>query len=206
MIDLYTWGTPNGKKVSVMLEEVGLDYTVHPVHIGKGEQHEPDFTRISPNGKIPAIVDHDAPGDAPLALFESGAILTYLADKTGKFLSQEPRERAHTLQWLMWQMGGVGPMFGQMNHFRKFAPENLPYAIERYTNESLRLLGVMDHRLSQSEYLGAEYSVADIATYPWVLSGKTFVGLDYEPFPHVERWLKQVGERDAVERGMQVPS
>ena len=167
-IDLYTWGTPNGRKVSVMLEECALAYRVHRIDIGKGDQFKPDFVAINPNSKIPAIVDPDGPGGGPFALFESGAILIYLAEKTGKLCATEARARHTTYQWLMFQMGGVGPMFGQAHHFMRFAPEKIPYAIERYAKEAKRLYAVMDRRLGEAAYLaGAEYSIADVATYPW---------------------------------------
>jgi len=205
MIDLYTWGTPNGRKVSVMLEECGLPYTVHPVNITQDEQFAPEFLEISPNNKIPAIVDPDGPG-GPLPLFESGAILIYLAEKTGRFLPTEPRARIVTLQWLMFQMGGVGPMFGQANHFRKFAKEEVPYGIKRYTDESHRLYGVMDKRLAETAYLaGDDYSIADIATYPWVARWE-WHGIDLAgQVPNVKAWFDRIGARPAVEKGMAVP-
>ena len=204
MIDLYTWTTPNGRKASIMLEEVGLPYTVHPINIGKGDQHTPDFLRINPNNKIPAIVDHDGPGGRPLTVFESGAVLIYLAEKTGRLLPKDGAERTAALQWLMFQMGGVGPMFGQLGHFKMAAPEPNPYAEKRYTDESLRLLGVMDRRLNDAEYLAGAYSIADIATYPWILSGRR-LGLDLAAFGSVSRWVEAVGERPAVAKGMAVP-
>ncbi len=169
MIDLYTWPTPNGHKASIMLEECGLEYRVRPVDIANGEQFAPEYEAINPNGKIPAIVDHDGPGDGPFAVFESGAILIYLAEKTGRLLSAEPRPRSQAIQWLMFQVGGIGPMFGQAQHFRRFAPQPLAYAIERYSKEAARLYGVLEKRLAISEFLaGEEYSIADIASYPWV--------------------------------------
>ncbi len=204
MIDLYTWTTPNGRKASVMLEEVGLPYRVHKIDITKGDQFKPEFVAINPNSKIPAIVDSEGPGRKPLPLFESGAILVYLAEKTGKLLSSEPIQRYVTLEWLMFQMGGVGPMFGQAHHFLRAAPEPVPYAIERYGKETRRLYGVLDHRLAASEYLAADYSIADIATYPWVARHewhKVALG----DFPNVERWYGALGARPAVARGMQVP-
>lgn len=204
MIDLYTWTTPNGRKASIMLEEVGLPYTVHPINIGKGDQHTPDFLRINPNNKIPAVVDHDGPGGRPLTVFESGAVLIYLAEKTGRLLPKDGAERTAALQWLMFQMGGVGPMFGQLGHFKMAAPEPNPYAEKRYTDESLRLLGVMDRHLNDAEYLAGAYSIADIATYPWILSGRR-LGLDLAPFGNVSRWVEAVGERPAVAKGMAVP-
>ena len=204
MIDLYTWTTPNGRKASIMLEEVGLPYTVHPINIGKGDQHTPDFLRINPNNKIPAVVDHDGPGGRPLTVFESGAVLIYLAEKTGRLLPKDGAERTAALQWLMFQMGGVGPMFGQLGHFKMAAPEPNPYAEKRYTDESLRLLGVMDRRLNDAEYLAGAYSIADIATYPWILSGRR-LGLDLAAFGSVSRWGEAVGGRAAVAKGMAVP-
>jgi GSH-dependent disulfide-bond oxidoreductase len=168
MIDLYFWTTPNGYKVTIMLAEIGTPYRVIPIDITAGDQFAPDFLQISPNNKIPAIVDHDGPGGIPLPIFESGAILLYLAEKTGQFLPSDPRARTDVLQWLMFQMGGVGPMLGQAHHFRRYAPEQIPYAIERYTREAARLYGVIDRRLAEVEYLAGEYSIADIATFPWI--------------------------------------
>jgi GST-like protein len=168
MIDLYYWPTPNGHKITIFLEETATPYKLVPINIRKGEQFEPSFFKISPNNRMPAIVDHEGPGGSPLALFESGAILMYLAEKTGKLIPTEIRARYNVIQWLMFQKAGIGPMMGQMGHFRNAAPEKLPYAIERYTNESRRLYGVMDKRLAESEYLGGDYSIADIASYPWV--------------------------------------
>ncbi|WP_374447248.1 glutathione S-transferase family protein [Stella sp.] len=205
MIDLYTWTTPNGRKVSIMLEELGLDYRVHPVNIGKGEQFQPDFLKISPNNRIPAIVDGDGPGGKPFALFESGAILIYLADKTGRFYPSEPVAHYTTLQWVMWQMGGFGPMLGQAHHFRRAAPEPIPYAIDRYVNEAKRLYGVIDKRLGEAEYLGgADYTIADIITYPWAARHE-WHAVDLGEFPNVQRWYDQVGARPAVQRGMAIP-
>ncbi len=204
MIELYTWGTPNGRKVSIMLEECALPYRVRPIDITKGEQNAPAYCAINPNSKIPAIVDDDGPGGQPLTLFESGAILIYLAEKTGRFLPADPVGRAHTLQWLMFQMGGIGPMFGQTHHFRKFAPEPVPYAIERYSRETRRLYGVLDARLAEVEYLAGNYSIADIATYPWVARHE-WQGIDLDHFPQVARWATAIANRPAVERGMAVP-
>ena len=206
MIDLYTWGTPNGRKVSVMLEEVGLAYRVHPIDIGKGDQFAPDFLAISPNNKIPAMVDRDGPGGEPLSMFESGAILLYLARKTGRFLPADEIGHFEVMQWLMFQMGGVGPMFGQAHHFRRFAKEDVPYAVDRYTGETRRLYGVMDRRLAASAYLANDdYSVADIATFPWVARYE-WHGIDFEAdYPHVWRWYRTIRERPAVERGFAVP-
>jgi GST-like protein len=204
MIDLYTWGTPNGRKVSIMLEECGLPYTVHAVDIGKGEQQSPAFLAVSPNGKIPAIVDHDGPGGGPFSLFESGAILLYLVKKTGRFLPTDERRQFQALQWLMFQMGGVGPMFGQAHHFLRAAPEPVPYAIERYRNEAARLYGVMDRHLAGHPYFADEYSVADMAVYPWV-ARHSWHKVDLPAFPHVKRWFDGLGARPAVQRGMKVP-
>ena len=204
MIDVYTWPTPNGHKVHVMLEECGLPYKVHAIDIGRGAQFEPAFLKISPNNRIPAIVDPDGPDGKPLSLFESGAILIYLAEKTGKFLPKNPRGRYTTLQWLMWQVGGVGPMFGQTHHFRNYAPEKIEYAINRYTNETGRLYRVMDKRLGEAKYLaGDEYSIADIATWPWSRSIKN-QGHDLDSFPNVKRWSEAIEARPAVQRGVKV--
>jgi len=200
MIDLYTFTTPNGRKASVMLEEVGLPYTTHKIDISNGEQFNPEFIAINPNSKIPAIVDRDA----NLSVFESGAILIYLAEKTGKLLPTEPKARYAVLQWLMVQMGGVGPMFGQFNHFKKFAPEKIPYAINRYEKETLRIYGVLDKQLEEQEFLGGDYSIADIATYPWVAIYE-FQGLTLNEHPHLKRWVETIRERPAVQKGMQVP-
>lgn len=206
-IDLYTWGTPNGRKVSIMLEELHLPYTVHPVNIGKDEQFAPAFLKISPNNKIPAIVDHQGPDNEPLALFESGAILIYLAEKTGStLLPQYPRQRMMTLQWLMFQMGGVGPMFGQANHFLHFNKDlDAPYPKDRYRTEAHRLYGVMDKRLGEVPYLaGQSYSIADIATYPWVARWE-WHEIDLKSLKNVWRWFQEVGDRPAVRKGMAVP-
>ena len=202
MIDLYTWGTPNGRKVSVMLEECGLPYRVHTVDIGKGEQFKPEFLAINPNNRIPAIVDPEGPDGKPLPLFESGAILIYLADKTGKFFPQ--KYRYQVLQWLMFQMGGVGPMFGQAHHFMRAKKDEIPYGTERYGAEAKRLYGVLNTRLSQVPYLAGEYSIADIATYPWVARHE-WHRVDLAGFPAVQRWYDLVGQRPAVVRGMAVP-
>jgi GST-like protein len=206
MIDVWTWPTPNGHKVHIMLEELGLPYKVIPVNIGKGDQFTPEFLAITPNHRIPAIVDHDGPGGRPITLFESGAILIYLAEKAAKFIPSDPAARYICLQWLMFQMGGVGPMFGQWNHFHNYAAEKLPYAIERYTNEVARLYRVLDKRLSQSDYLaGVDYSIADIATYPWARNPQRR-NVDVEQYPAVKRWLDTVGARPAVQRGVDVLS
>ncbi len=206
MIDLYTWSTPNGRKVSILLEEAGLAYKAHPINIGKGDQFKPEFVAICPNSKIPAIVDSEGPDGQPLAMFESGAILIYLAEKTGRFLPASKRGRYAALQWLMFQMGGVGPMFGQVHHFLRSAKEKVPYAIERYTTEQKRLYKVLDEHLAKHEYLADEYSIADMATYPWVARYEWHpidMGADY---PHVKRWFDAIGAREAVQRGMKVPS
>ena len=204
MIEVYSWATPNGHKVHVMLEECGLAYRAIPVNIGAGDQFKPEFLAISPNNKIPAIVDSDGPDGQPISLFESGAILLYLAAKTGRFLPDDTRGRYDTLQWLMFQMGGVGPMLGQAHHFRIYAPEKLPYAIERYTNEAKRLYGVMDRRLAHTKYIaGAEYTIADIAIFPWLRSWKN-QGIDWNDFPHLKGWFDEIAARPAVERGVKV--
>jgi GSH-dependent disulfide-bond oxidoreductase len=204
MIELYTWTTPNGRKVSIMLEETGLPYTVHAIDISKGEQFRPEFVAINPNSKIPAIIDSDGPGGAPLAIFESGAILIYLAEKTGKLLPRDPVARIAALQWLMFQMGGVGPMFGQAHHFLRAAPEPVPYGIERYTKETRRLYGVLERRLGEAEYLAGDYSIADIATFPWVARHE-WHKVELAEFPHVARWYAAIAARPAVARGMRVP-
>jgi GST-like protein len=204
MIDLYTWSTPNGRKVSIMLEELGMPYRVHPVNIGAGEQFAPEFVAISPNSKIPAIMDEDGPEAKPFPLFESGAILLYLSWKTGRFLPREPSAQFEAIQWLMFQMGGVGPMFGQVHHFVRAAKEPVPYAIERYTKETRRLYAVMNAHLQKREYLGSEYSVADIATYPWVARHE-WHKVDLEDYPAVKRWYDGIGARPAVQAGMRVP-
>jgi GST-like protein len=202
-IELYFWPTPNGQKASIMLEEVGLPYVVRPVNILKGEQFDKAFLAINPNNKVPAIVDPDGPGGEPLALFESGAILTYLADKTGRLLPATGAARYRALQWLFFQVGGVGPMFGQLGHFKGYAPDPIPYAIDRYWRETLRLYAVMNEQLERSEFLAGDYSIADIAIYPWV-DVRWFHEIDLTQFPHVERWFNQLGRRDAVMRGAQL--
>jgi GSH-dependent disulfide-bond oxidoreductase len=205
MIDLYTWATPNGHKASIMIEELALDYRVHPIDIGNDEQFAPDYVAINPNAKIPTIVDQEGPGGGPFAVFESGAILIYLADKTGRLLSPEPRRRSQAIQWLMFQVGGVGPMLGQAQHFRRFAPQPVPYAIERYSREAARLYGVLDRRLGEAEFLADDgYSIADIATYPWVVRHE-WQGVSFADLPNLRRWFAAVGARPAVQRGMQVP-
>lgn len=205
MIDLYTWGTPNGRKVSIMLEEVGLPYRVHPIDIMKGDQFTPEYVAINPNSKIPAIVDQDGPGGKKLAVFESGAILIYLAEKTGKFLPADPAGRYTVLEWLMFQMGGFGPMLGQTHHFRRFAPEQIPYAIDRYSKETKRLYGVLDKRLAEVEFVAGDYSIADMALYPWTQRAD-WQGVDLAAeFPNVLRWSTTIGARPQVQKGMSVP-
>jgi GST-like protein len=204
MIDVYSTATPNGHKVHIMLEECGLPYRVHHIDIGAGDQFKPEFLAISPNNKIPAIVDADGPDGKPISLFESGAILIYLASKSGKFLGNTDREKFTTLQWLMFQMGGVGPMLGQAHHFRLYAPEKIEYAINRYTNEAKRLYGVIDRRVATTPYLaGSEYTVADIATFPWLRSAEN-QGVDWEEFPYAKRWFDDIAARPAVQRGVAV--
>jgi GST-like protein len=204
MIEVYSWATPNGHKVHVMLEECGLAYKAIPVDIGAGDQFKPEFLAISPNNKIPALVDPDGPDGKPIALFESGAILLYLAAKTGKFIPDDLRARYEMLQWLMFQMGGVGPMLGQTHHFRLYAPEKIDYAIERYTNEARRLYGVMNKRLAKSTYIaGPEYTIADIAIFPWLRSWKN-QGIDWTDHPHLKGWFDEIAKRPAVQRGVEV--
>ena len=206
MIDIYSWPTPNGHKVHIMLEETGLPYRVHGINIRAGDQFKPEFLKISPNNRIPAIVDHDGPNGKPISLFESGAILIYLAGKTGKFLPLDLHQRYAALQWLMWQMGGIGPMFGQANHFRAYSVEKIAYAVDRYTNEANRLTSVMDKRLAAARYLaGDEYSVADIAVFPWMRNADKR-GINMPEYPHVERWFNAINARPAVERALQVLS
>jgi GST-like protein len=204
MIELYTWTTPNGRKVSIMLEELGLPYNVHAINIGKNDQFAPEFIAINPNSKIPAIVDPEGPDGKPVSMMESGAILIYLGEKTGKLIPAAPRARYVALQWLMFQMGGVGPMFGQVHHFLRAAKEPVPYAIERYTNETRRLYGVLDARLKTERYLAGEYSIADIATYPWVARYE-WHRTRLEDFPNVKRWFDEISQRPAVQKGMAVP-
>jgi GST-like protein len=210
MITLYTWTTPNGRKVSVALEEMGLDYEVKPINIGANEQFQPAFLAVAPNNKIPAIVDQDAPG-GPVSVFESGAILVYLAEKSGKFLPASGAARASVLEWLFWQVGGIGPMFGQLNYFAMRAPERLPLAVDRFRDEALRLMGVMEKRLAAAPYLGGDgYSIADIATYPWVSAALGLVrgvaGEALPALPSVDRWIAELAARPAVQRGMAVPA
>ncbi|MFO1244057.1 MAG: glutathione binding-like protein [Ramlibacter sp.] len=204
MIDVYSWPTPNGHKVHIMLEECGLPYRAIPVNIGTGDQFQPAFLALSPNNKIPAIVDPEGPDGRPISLFESGAILVYLAAKTGKFMPKGDRARYEVLQWLMFQMGGVGPMLGQNHHFRQYAPEKIPYAIDRYTNEARRLYGVIDRQLAKTRYLaGKTYSIADIATFPWLRNWQN-QGIVLADYPHLERWFNTMAARPAVQRGVQV--
>jgi len=200
MIDLYTWTTPNGRKVSIMLEEVGLPYTAHPIDITKGDQHRPDFVKISPNHKIPAIVDHDN----EVTMMESGAILLYLAEKTGMLMPSEDKARWRTMEWLMWQMGGIGPMLGQVHHFVRFNKGKSAYAEERYFIEAQRLYGVLDQRLADHEYLVDDYSVADIATWPWI-SRFEWQTIDLGDYPNIKRWYLAIAGRPAVQRGYHVP-
>ena len=204
MIEVYSWATPNGHKVHIMLEECGLPYRVHAVDIGAGEQFAPEFLKISPNNKIPALVDPDGPGGAPISLMESGAILLYLAGKTGRFLPQDTAARYKVLEWLMFQMGGVGPMLGQAHHFRIYAPEPIPYAIDRYTNEARRLYSVMNRQIAQHKYIaGPELSIADFAIFPWLRSWKN-QGIDWAEHPHLKGWFDEIAARPAVQRGVQV--
>jgi GSH-dependent disulfide-bond oxidoreductase len=208
MIDFYTWTTPNGRKVSILLEETGLAYRTIPIDLEKGEQKTPQFTAVSPNQRIPAIVDHDVPGGA-VSIFESGAILIHLAEKTDRFLPREPRARAVVMQWLMYQMSAVGPTLGQVNHFVNQAPEQIPYAINRFLGESLRILGVLDGALAGRTYLADDYSIADMATYPWVHAAwEAFAKLlpnEVAKLPHLQAWLEGLGARPGVQRGMAVP-
>jgi len=204
MIEVYSWPTPNGHKVHIMLEECGLAYRVHPVDIGAGDQFAPAFLAISPNNKIPAITDPDGPDGRPISLFESGAILLYLAGKTGKLLPADVRGKYEVLQWLMFQMGSVGPMLGQAHHFRVYAPEKLPYAIERYTSEAHRIYGVLNKRLAHSTYIGGhDYSIADIAVFPWLRSWKN-QGVEMTDHPHLKGWFDEIAGRPAVQRGVEV--
>jgi GST-like protein len=204
MIDVYSWPTPNGHKVHILLEECGLAYRAHAIDIGAGDQFTPEFLAISPNNKVPAIVDPDGPDGKPMSLFESGAILVYLASKVNRFLGDTDREKFTVLKWLMWQMGGFGPMLGQAHHFRIYAPEKIEYAIQRYTNEAARLYGVLDKQLAQHRYVaGDSYTIADIAIFPWTRSWQN-QGIDWMRFPHAKRWHDEVAARPAVQRGVQV--
>ncbi|ROO27635.1 glutathione S-transferase [Salinisphaera orenii MK-B5] len=204
MIDLYTWTTPNGHKVHIMLEEIGLEYTAHPINIGKGDQFGEDFLKISPNNKIPAMVDQDGPNGKPYAMFESGAMLIYLAEKTGRLLPEDTVKRHDVMQWLMFQMASVGPMLGQAHHFNRYAPEKIEYAVKRYENEANRIYGVMDRRLAEHKFLaGNDYSIADIATWPWLRSAET-QGVNIDDYPNVRRWFEMIGDRDNVKAGLRV--
>lgn len=208
MIDIYSWATPNGHKVHIMMEEcgyrLGRDWLAHPVNIGRGDQFQADFLKISPNNKIPALVDPNGPDGKPISLFESGAILLYLASKTGNFLPKSDRAKFEVLQWLMFQMGGVGPMLGQAHHFRIYAPEKIDYAYDRYTNEAKRLYGVMNKQLTKTKYIaGSSYSIADIAIFPWLRSWQN-QGIDWNDYPHLKAWFDQISSRPAVQRGVQV--
>ncbi len=204
MIEVYSWATPNGHKIHIMLEECGLPYRVHPVDIGAGQQFAPEFLSINPNNKIPAIVDSDGPDGQPMSLFESGAILLYLAGKTGRFMPTTIRGKYEVLQWLMFQMGGVGPLLGQTHHFRLYAPEKIEYAIDRYTNEAKRLYGVMDKQLAKHPYMaGKDYSIADIAIFPWLRSWKN-QGISWSDYPHLKGWFDEISARPAVKRGVEV--
>lgn len=204
MIDLYTWPTPNGHKIHIMLEECQLPYRVHAVNIGKGDQFQPDFLKISPNNKIPALVDSDGPDGKPISIFESGAMLVYLAAKTGRFMPKSDRAKYEVLQWLMFQMGGVGPMLGQAHHFRIYAPEKIEYGIQRYTNEAKRLYGVMDKQLQSQPWIaGKHYSIADIAIFPWLRSWQN-QGIDWADYPHLKAWFDRISARKAVQKAVQV--
>lgn len=203
MIDVYFWPTPNGQKVTIALEELGLPYNVIPINIGKGDQFKSEFLKISPNNKMPAIVDAEGPGGKPISIFESGAILIYLAEKTGRLMPTDARGRYRVLEWLMFQMGSVGPMLGQAHHFRRYAPEQIRYAIERYTNEARRIYGAVDKRVGEAPYLAGEYSIADIATYPWLKLHK-LQGQNLEDFPNLKRWYEAIEARPAVQKGMAV--
>ena len=200
MIDLYYWTTPNGHKITIFLEEAELPYTIRPINIGKGDQFQPDFLKIAPNNRIPAIVDQaPADGGEPISIFESGAILQYLAEKTGQFLPAGIRDRTDAMQWLFWQMGGLGPMLGQNHHFSQYAPEKIPYAINRYVKETARLYGVMDKRLADREFLAGAYSIADMAAYPWIVPYEK-QGQNLADFPNLQRWFQAIKARPAVEK------
>ncbi len=204
MINLYYWTTPNGHKISIFLEETGLPYTIKPINIGKGEQFAPDFLKISPNNRIPAIVDNDpVDGKGPLSIFESGAILEYLAGKTGKFLPRDVRGRSEVMQWLFWQMGGLGPMLGQNHHFRGYAVEKITYAVERYTKETERLYGVLDERLEDRDFVAGDYSIADMACYPWIVLHER-QGQDLNDFKNLKRWSETIQKREAVKRAYEI--
>lgn len=204
-IDLYYWTTPNGKKISIMLEELGVPYTVHLIHIGRGDQFAPEFLKISPNNKIPAILDPEGPGGEPISVFESGAILKYLAEKFGRFYPEDPRERVKVDEWLMWQMGGFGPMLGQNHHFVQYAPERIEYAMNRYVEETRRLYGVLDKQLEGKDYVTGEYSIADMAIIGWALGWKNQL-VDIDSVPNVKAWIARMEARPAVARGLAVAS
>lgn len=204
MIDLYTWGTPNGRKISIMLEACRLPYSVHPINILEGEQFAEAFLQISPNNRIPAIVDPDGPDGEPISLFESGAILLYLAEKTGEFLPESGTARYQVMQWLMWQMGGFGPFLGQAHHFNRFAPQKVPYAIERYNGEARRLWGVLEQQLQQREFVVDDLSIADFAIYPWACRHE-WQQIELDDYPAVRDWMARMAELPFVARGMQVP-
>ena len=201
MIELYYWPTPNGHKITIALEEMGLEYTIKSVNIGKGDQFKPEFLAFSPNNRMPAIIDHDTPDGKPQTVFESGAILLYLAEKTGQFLSTDPRQRIITMEWLMLQMGGFGPMLGQAHHFNYYAPEKLPYAMERYSTEANRLYGVLDRRLADRDFVADDYSIADMAIFPWTRTYER-QNVDIDAYPNVARWRRTLIERPAVQKGM----
>ena len=204
MIDLHYWTTPNGHKITLFLEEAGLEYRVHPVNIGRGDQFKPEFLAISPNNRIPAMVDRaPADGGEAISVFESGAILLYLADKTGRFIPQDIRGRTQAIEWLNWQIGGLGPMLGQNHHFSQYAPEKVPYAIDRYTRETARLYGVLDKRLSQHEFVASDYSIADMAAYPWIVPHEK-QGQSLDDFPNLKRWFHHIAERPATQRAYAV--
>ncbi|WP_261841532.1 glutathione binding-like protein [Aliamphritea ceti] len=205
MIDLYTWGTPNGRKVSIMLEACGLPYQVHNIDIGAGDQFKPDFLAISPNNRIPAITDSSGPDNLPVSIFESGAILLYLAEKTGQYLPADPRQKIICMEWLMWQMGGFGPMLGQAHHFNRFAKEDVPYGKQRYTGEAKRLWGVLDKHLTGKDYIcGTDLSIADFAIYPWACRYE-WQTVDLADFPAVHQWMQRLAAKDFINKGMQVP-
>ena len=205
MIDVYSWKTSNGRKATIMVEELGIDYNLHPINIGKGDQFTSEYTAINPNQKIPALVDHDGPGGTSYTIIESGAMLLYLADKYGKFIPHDTRGRYDVIQWLMFQMGNVGPIFGQTHHFLRAAKEEVPYAIERYTKETRRLWGVLNERLSTREYLAGDYSIADIATFPWTARHE-WQNIELDEFPHVKRWFEGIYSRPPVQKGMALPA
>jgi len=203
MIDLYTWPTPNGHKVHIMLEETGLEYNVKPININEGDQFDPEFLEISPNNKMPAMIDQEGPDGKPYSLFESGAMLMYLAEKTGKLMPKDMAKRYRVIQWLMFQMGGIGPLLGQTHHFRVYAPEPIPYAVDRYTNEASRLYSVLDRRLAESEFLADAYSIADIACWPWLRRPER-QGQSHDDYPNLKRWFDTIAARPAVQRGVEV--